>query len=93
MEPTTQGSHLAWYAKKHGPLWAWPCFAFEDLNGWLLRSAHGTGNVCMQLLSMLHGLKQLKHDASNIADESLKEFTKDMLSSGRRVKTLMQVTN
>ena len=81
------------FAKIHGPLWAVSCFPFEDLNGWLLRSAHGTGNVSVQLLGMLHGLKNMKEDAANMEDADLRTFTEDMLTSGKRVKTQVQQRN
>jgi len=87
------GVHLVDFAKIHGPLWAVSCFPFEDLNGWLLRSAHGTGNVSVQLLGMLHGLKNLKEDAANMEDADLRTFTEDMLTSGKRVKTQVQQRN
>ena len=82
------GVHLVDFAKIHGPLWAWLCFPLKDLNWLLLRSAHGTGNLCVQLLSMLHWLKNLKEDAANMEDADLRTFTEDMLTSGKRVKTL-----
>ena len=36
--------HLASYVKKLGPLWAWSCFAFGDINKTILKCAHGTGD-------------------------------------------------
>jgi len=43
------GCHLADYVRRHGPLWAWSCFGFEDVNGIMLKSAHGTGDVSRNL--------------------------------------------
>ena len=38
------------YVKKLGPLWAWSCFAFEDVNAMILNSVHGTRDVVKQAL-------------------------------------------
>ena len=39
------GNHFAHYVKLHGPLWGLSCFAFEDMNGTLLKLAPGTDNL------------------------------------------------
>lgn len=36
------GEHLSSYVRKLGPLWAWSCFPFEDMNGSLLEQVHGS---------------------------------------------------
>ncbi|KAH3784411.1 uncharacterized protein LOC127841683 [Dreissena polymorpha] len=87
------GCHLVQYVRKHGPLWAWSCFGFEDLNGYLIKSSHGTGDVSKQLLSTLFARKQLSAEVDNIKSEDLKAFTSDMLSTGRRIKSLTQCSN
>lgn len=84
------GCHVAHYARLHGPLWGWSCFAFEDMNGILLRSAHGTGNVSRQLLQTLLVEKKLHSEANAIQNEKLKAFTLDMLSTGKRTKTCQE---
>lgn len=81
------GLHLVDYVKLHGPLWAWSCFPFEDMNGLLVKSAHGTGDVCRQLLCLMKSRKRLLTEANNIKDPELRDFTNEMLSVGRVVKT------
>ncbi|KAH3894571.1 hypothetical protein DPMN_018728 [Dreissena polymorpha] len=87
------GCHLAQYVQHHGPLWAWSCFGFEDLNGFLIKSSHGTGDVSTQLLSTLFARKQLCREVENIQSAELKQFTMDMLTTGRRIKSLTQCSN
>ena len=82
------GCHLADYVRRHGPLWAWSCFGFEDVNGIMLKSAHGTGDVSRNLLSTMFAHKQLCKEVHMIEDETVKEFTLDMLCTGRRIKSL-----
>jgi hypothetical protein len=41
------GAHLVWYVRQCGPLCAWSCFPYEDMNGNVLSWVHGTGNVCV----------------------------------------------
>ncbi|PFX13893.1 hypothetical protein AWC38_SpisGene21989 [Stylophora pistillata] len=55
------GAHLVTYVQAWGPLWAWSCFPFEDLNGALLESVHGTGNQCRQLIWMMIYERMRKH--------------------------------
>jgi len=43
------GAHLADFVEGWGPLWAWSCFGFEDMNGTILEFVHGTGNACRQV--------------------------------------------
>jgi hypothetical protein len=47
------GCHLVDYVRQHGPMWGWSYFPFEDMNGLLVRSTHGTGQVCKKLLNYL----------------------------------------
>ena len=42
--------HLPTYVRKLGPMWAWSCFPFENMNGVLMESVHGTGDICKQVL-------------------------------------------
>ena len=80
------GCHLVEYARKHGPLWAWSCFPFEDLNGILVKSAHGTGNVCYQLLTTMLAHRQVFKEVDLMEDQELKSFTQQMLKKGQHVK-------
>lgn len=40
--------HLVHYVEQYGPLWRHSCFAFEGLNGRLLKLYHGTQHVGLQ---------------------------------------------
>ena len=44
------GAHLADFVRGWGPMWAWSCFGFEDMNGTILEFVHGTGNACRQVI-------------------------------------------
>ena len=87
------GAHLVDYVEMHGPLWAWSCFPFEDMNGLLVKSAHGTGDVCRQLLCLMKSKKKLLVEADNIEDPELRDFTNEMLSVGRVVKKTKEANN
>ena len=87
------GAHLVDYVAMHGPLWAWSCFPFEDMNGLLVKSAHGTGDVCRQLLCLMKSKKKLLVEADNIEDPDLHDFTNEMLSVGRVMKNAKHANN
>eukprot|EP00731_Ephydatia_muelleri_P012555 Em0006g1449a len=40
--------HISQFVKDWGPLWCYSTFGYENLNGFLLRQCHGTGNVLPQ---------------------------------------------
>lgn len=54
--------HLSDCVKDWGPLWGYSTFGFENLNGYLRKYAHGTGNVLPQLVESF-----MMHQASNSA--------------------------
>ena len=39
------GCHLVDFVRKWGPLYCWSAFRFEDINGHLVKTAHGMGDV------------------------------------------------
>lgn len=45
--------HLPQTVKNFGPLWAYSCFGFENMNGHLKKHTHGTTNVLPQLVRNL----------------------------------------
>ena len=59
----------------------------------MLKSAHGTGDVSRNLLSTMFAHKQLCKEVHMIEDETVKEFTLDMLCTGRRIKSLKSCEN
>lgn len=79
------GAHLAMYVQSWGPLWAWSCFPFEDLNGTLLEGVHGTGNQCRQLIWMLYAQNSRRANCHLIPDVTIQQFVERMLSGERRL--------
>ena len=79
------GQHVVEYVKKWGPLWAWSCFPFEDMNSTVLESVHGTGDVTKQCLH----IQQLESKVSNldlntVAPKEAQRFIKKMRSKTRQ---------
>ena len=87
------GAHLATYVQSWGPLWAWSCFPFEDLNGALLESVHGTGNQCRQLIWMLYAQNSLRANCHLIPDKKIQLFVLKMLSGERRLRNVKTASN
>lgn len=87
------GVHLATYVQAWGPLWAWSCFPFEDLNGALLESVHGTGNQCRQLIWMLYAQNALRSKCHLISDKNVQFFVEQMLSGERSLRNVKSAKN
>ena len=87
------GAHLAMYVQSWGPLWAWSCFPFEDLNGTLLEGVHGTGNQCRQLIWMLYAQNSLRANCHLIPDVTIQQFVERMLSGERRLRNVKKAAN
>jgi hypothetical protein len=51
--------HLVDNVRELGPLWTHLCFNFEDKNGFLLKTVHGTQQIHFQIISALSMLKRL----------------------------------
>ena len=51
--------HLADDVRSLGPLWTHSCFHFEDKNGFLLKTFHGTQNIQFQIISAVSIAKKL----------------------------------
>jgi len=51
--------HLAEVVRDLGPLWSNSCFPFEDYNGDLWESFHGTKNVDGQIVTAVSGIQKL----------------------------------
>lgn len=82
------GCHLTTYVRKFEPLWAWSCFQFEDMNGSILDSVHGTGDVCLQIMWMVQAQKRLSLDASYISKPVFKTFVEKMTDTSRKTVTV-----
>ena len=87
------GQHLSLYVRKLGPLWAWSCFAFEDMNGTILESVHGTGKVCYQILWAMQAKKRLSVDCIHMKDPALREFVQHAMNTRREVKIKHEAIN
>ena len=87
------GAHLVTYVEAWGPLWAWSCFPFEDLNGALLESVHGTGNQCRQLIWMLYAQNSLRSKCHLISDKNIQFFVEKMLSGDRSLRNVKSAAN
>ena len=51
--------HLADNVRELGPLWTHSCFHFEDKNGFLLRTIHGTQQIQFQIVSAISISKRI----------------------------------
>ena len=51
--------HLPDCVRRWGPLWAYSCFSFENMNGFLKKQCHSTKNVLPQLICSLHTRQSL----------------------------------
>ena len=87
------GAHLVTYVQAWGPLWAWSCFPFEDLNGALLDCIHGTGNQCRQLIWMLYTQNSLRANCHLIPDKEIQLFVERMLSVERSLRNVKRASN
>ena len=82
------------YEEAWGPLaLAWSCFPFEDLNGALLKSVHGTGNQCSHLIWMLYAQNYLQSKCRQISDKNIPVFVEKMLSGDRSVRNVKNAAN
>jgi len=78
------GAHFVTYVQSWGPLWAWSWFPFEDLNGALLESVHGTGNQCRQLTWMLYAQNSLRANCHLIPDKKIQLFVEKEVNSQKK---------
>ncbi|KAJ7394520.1 hypothetical protein OS493_000335 [Desmophyllum pertusum] len=76
-----------------GTTMAWSCFPFEDLNGALLQSVHGTGNQCRQLIWMLYAQNSLRANSHLIPDKNIQCFVERMLSAERSLRNVKSAVN
>ncbi len=62
--------HLADCVTKLGPLWVYSCFAFESLNGDILKLVHGTQAIEMQIASAIRALQNLPEVLNRFPEDS-----------------------
>ena len=68
-------------------------FSFEDLNGALLESVHGTGNQCQQLIWMLYAQNSLRTKCYFISEKNVQFFVEQMLSGERSLQNVKSAAN
>ena len=69
--------HINQSVKDWGPLWCYSTFGYENLNGFLLRQCHGSGNVLPQIcrsLQIRQKLNQMTNDARNYTSDRLQMY-------------------
>ena len=66
--------HISQFVKDWGPLWCYSTFGYENLNGFLLRQCHGTGNVLPQVCRSLIIRQKLNQTASDVQNYRLQEY-------------------
>ena len=76
--------HLVDGVRQWGPLWAYSCFGFESFNGEILKSVHGTGNVCNHIFWSLQAANYLEMQSINLPSSDIKKFYKGMLKGQTR---------
>ena len=84
--------HLGLYVSRWGPLWATSAFAFENYNGFLAHSLHGTKNVGQELVNttkMYEGYLILKNKMESFEAIFLDENKLKVL--GRPIKLLQNL--
>ena len=64
--------HISQFVKDWGPLWCYSTFGYENLNGFLLRQCHGTGNVLPQVCRSLIIRQKLNQTASDVQNDRLR---------------------
>jgi len=77
--------HLVDDVRLLGPLWTHSCFHFEDKNGFLLKTFHGTQNIQFQIISAVSISKKLPELRRKFLPEEgpINDFYQNMVSSKR----------
>ena len=77
--------HLVDGVRTLGPLWTHSCFHFEDKNGFLLKTFHGTQNIQFQIISAVSISKKLPELKRTFLPEEgpITDFYKKLISSKR----------
>ena len=86
-------SHLTQYVRRLGPMWAYSCFPFEDMNAALMKLVHGTGDVCLQILRSLQTLKHRCSDNHYLGSTEYRAYIHKLMAFGRKVRIRHVATN
>ena len=89
------GCHLVDFVRRWGPLYCWSAFGFEDINGQLVKTTHGTGDVKLQLLHTkeVHGAINVL-DHKTLPDGPCKDYIKSIRTmKSREWKGLINAEN
>ena len=71
--------HVVDGVRQWGPRLGYSCFGFESFNGEMLKSVHGTGNVCNQIFGSLQIQKHLEKQSMCLPSSEIKQFFMTML--------------
>ena len=77
-------THLTGFVKKWGPLWAYSLFGFENMNGHIRKTFHGTRQIVDQLVFCVKAEQSLYFQIKNqptVAMDFLSSYNKDYNSS------------
>ncbi|KAK3925530.1 ADP,ATP carrier protein 1 [Frankliniella fusca] len=76
--------HIPECVRRLGPLWAFNCFLFEDLNGRLAAMVHGTNHACLQVARSLTMAQRLPVLIESLSDGCAKIFCEKLLYKWKR---------
>ena len=62
--------HLVPLVKQWGPLWAYSCFGFENMNGHINKMFHGTRQILSQLVFSVKAQQSLSFKVKTLDDEN-----------------------
>ena len=66
--------HYSEYVKNLGPLWAYTCYEYENLNGLFLKQIHGTLRIDTQIARSQNVFLKIIGHIESVQNEKIKEF-------------------
>jgi len=80
--------HLGNCVKKLGPLWAYTCYEYEDLNGQLLKLIHGTRHIDTQLANSQNQFIKMIRILELLQNINIKNFC---MRKKKQVRIIQQI--
>ncbi|CAL1685139.1 unnamed protein product [Lasius platythorax] len=80
--------HLPDCVRNLGPLWAYTCYEYEDINGQLLKLIHGTSHIDSQIAQSQHQFIKMRRFIELLQEDDVRNFC---LRRKKQVKILEQV--
>lgn len=84
--------HVERYVRFLGPLWAFSCFKFEDINGRLGNFIHGTRHVGLQIYSKLAIVTQLPLMVHDLNEGEVKNYCHRLLHKRFRLNVQEKIS-